>query len=108
MHLTPQTISLFTGIGSIVVPPITSLLKSEKWSTQTKQLIAMVISFIAAIVGLLITQPSIFTQALPAMFGMIFVGSQLFYITYFRKSATDVKLTAVFQKPAAPAQVEAA
>lgn len=101
--LTPQTVALVAAIGGAVVPPLTSLLKNEKWSPQVKQLIAGVLSLATAAVALLITDKAAFGMGFASIGALIYAASQGVYGLYFRGSAVETKLAQFGGKTAPPA-----
>lgn len=100
MTLSSHTVAIIVTIGSLVVPPVTSLLKKEQWSAQLKQLIAGVLSIAVAVAGIALTAPNDFGLPLVSLGGLVYAGSQIIYGAYFKNSVLDNKLTGVFSRSA--------
>ncbi len=97
--LNASLISIITGIGAMVVPLLTSLLKKITWSPQIKQLIAGLISFVVALVAIIIESPhGIFGVPLAQTFALIYTASQFVYGMYFKGSTVDTILTNALYK----------
>lgn len=97
-NLTAVDTASISAVGSVVVPPLVSLLKREKWSAQVKQLIAFAIAAIVTVAGLLIAGASFSTTNIASLVALIFTGSQVAYGAYFRGSAVETALSAVGSK----------
>lgn len=93
--MTAQVIALVTAIGALVVPPVVSFLKREKWSAQVKQLIAAVISVAVAVVAIAICARKDFGLPLLQLAALVYAGSQLVFGAYFKGSTADTFLTAI-------------
>ncbi len=101
--LTASLISIITGIGAMVVPLLTSLIKKITWSPQVKQLIAGFISLVVAVVAILIENPKgLFGVPLVQTFAMIYTASQFVYGLYFKGSTVDTILTSALYKKTTP------
>lgn len=106
--LTSTDTAAIAAVGSMVVPPVVSLLKQEKWSAQVKQLIAAVLSAVVALAGLALAGASFSASNIVSLLALIFMGSQVVYGAYFRGSAVEVKLSTIGTKKPAPAPAPAA
>ena len=97
-----------SAVGSMVAPPLVSLIKQEKWSAQLKQLIAAVLSAAIALAGLAVAGASFSVANIVTLLALIFMGSQAVYGAYFRNSAVETALRSLGKKKApAPAPVAA-
>lgn len=94
-NLSATDTSAIAAVGSVVVPPLVSLLKQQKWSAQVKQLIAVAISAAVAVVGLLLAGASFNVTNIASLIALIFTGSQVAYGAYFRGSTVETALSAV-------------
>ena len=92
-----QVIALITGIGSVIVPPVVSLLKQSSWPAQVKQLIALVLSLAVSACAIAIVQPADFGLPFVTLGGLIYAGSQGFY-ALFKGSAIESALASVGNK----------
>ena len=102
--LTAATVAMIATIGGLVVPPVTSLLKREKWSAPVKQFVAAIVSILVAVAAVYITAPADFAQSLVALSAIIFSASQVVYGIYFQRSTVESALSSVFSgSSAAPA-----
>lgn len=103
MTLSVQVIATITAIGSLVVPPVVSLLKRENWNPQVKQLIAGVLSLGVAAAGIAIVEPADFGLSLVTLGGLIYAGSQIVYGAYFKNSTVESALAKLGSKSVPPA-----
>ncbi len=94
-NLTPIEVGTISAVGSAVVPPIVSLLKTAKMSAQVKQLIALVVSAAVAVVGIVLAGASFETTPLVELVALVAAGSQVTYGAYFRGSVVETALTRV-------------
>ncbi len=101
--LSAATVAMVATIGGLVVPPVTSLLKREKWSAPVKQSIAAIVSIAVAIAAVYITAPADFSESLVALSAIIFSASQVIYGLYFQRSTVESALSSVFSGSSAPA-----
>ncbi len=101
MSLSPQTVALIVAIGGFLVPPLTSVVKREKWSAQVKQLVAAVLSVAVAGTAIEITDPAAFGLGFAALAGLVYTGSQAAY-ALFRGSAVETALASIGSKSAKP------
>ena len=102
--LSASTVAMIATIGGLVVPPVTSLLKREKWSAPVKQFVAAIVSILVAVAAVYITAPADFAQSLVALSAIIFSASQVVYGIYFQRSTVESALSSVFSgSSAAPA-----
>jgi hypothetical protein len=98
--LSAATIALIVLIGGWIATPLTSLLKREKWPSQIKQLICMVVSAAVAVVAVEIDQPKLLTgQNVADLAALIFGWATLTYGWVFKGTPVDNKLTAIGSKP---------
>jgi hypothetical protein len=95
LTLSPQTVAIILAIGSLVVPPLVSLLKREKWPTQVKQLIAAALSLAISAAAIALVARHDFGLPFVSMASLVYVGSQIIYGAYFKSSAADIYLTSV-------------
>jgi MFS-type transporter involved in bile tolerance (Atg22 family) len=94
-ELSSATIALIVVIGGVITPLLTSLFKKEKWPTQVKQGICLVVSAAVGIVAIEIDQSNLLTGLNVAAFaGMIFGLSTFVYGLLFKGSAVDLALAA--------------
>lgn len=96
--LSASTTSIIVTIGSLVVPPLVSLIKNQSWNTQVKQLIAGVVSVVIAAIALYFTAPNDFGLPFVQLAGLVYAGSQIIYGTYFHGSTVNNLLTQAFHK----------
>ena len=100
--MTPQIVAIITTIGSLVVPPVVSFLKREKWSPQIKQLICGVLSLGVSAVAIWIVQPADFGLPFVTLGGLVYAGSQVIYGAFFKGSAVETLLANVGSKTPTP------
>lgn len=102
MTLSVQLVTIITAIGSLVVPPVVSLLKRENWSAEVKQLIAGVLSLGVAAAAIAIVEPADFGLPLLTLGGLIYAGSQFVYGAYFKNSTVETTLARIGSKSTVP------
>ncbi len=106
--LSAATVAMIATIGGLVVPPVTSLLKREKWSAPVKQFIAGIVSIAVATAAVYVTTPADFSESLVALSAIVFSASQVIYGLYFQRSTVEAALSSVFSgSTAAPATAPA-
>lgn len=84
----------FSVIAGLVVPFLVSFLKSKAWSTQVKQLVAIVVSLVVG-AGITIIDNGVAIanwQDFLANFGIIFTVANVWYSQYFGDTAINAKL----------------
>jgi len=98
--LSPTEIGTISAVGSVVVPPIVSLLKTSKMPAQVKQLIALVVSAAVGVAGIAIAGASFTTTPLVELVALVASGSQIAYGAGFRHSVVETALSKVGNKKA--------
>jgi len=105
LALSSADLATISAVGAAIVPPVVSFLKNEKWSTTVKQGIALGVSVVTTVVGLLVAGAHFSVVNLSSEVGLVYLGSQIVYAGYFRQSVAERKLTAVFHKAPVSSEV---
>jgi hypothetical protein len=97
-----QDTATIAAIGAAVVPLVTSFLKRQTWSAQSKQLLAGLVSLVVAVAGVAITTRNWSALNLTELATLCFTGATAVYGTYFRGSVVETKLASIGGKTVTP------
>lgn len=104
MTLTPTDMADIAAVGTALAPPLVELVKSVTWPTAAKQALALAFSAVIAVIGFVVAGVNFTATGLASEIGLVFVGSQVAYQTYFRNSTAAGKLNSLLRRPKATAK----
>jgi hypothetical protein len=89
-----DVVSYSAAVGALL-PLVISLVKRQHWSTQTKRLVAVVVSLIAAVATVAATEQSLNPELLLASAGTIFALAKTTYDGWWEDTGVETRLAAV-------------